>query len=571
MSEKPRQILVSSALPYANGQLHLGHMLEHVQTDIWVRFQKMRGHRCIFVCASDAHGTPIMLSAEKAGITPEQLIERVAAGNVVDFQSFAIEFDHFHSTHSDENRELVEQIYQTLDQNGHIARREISQSYDEQKQMFLPDRYVRGECPRCGTKDQYGDSCESCGSTYSPSELINPISVVSGTPPVQKESEHLFFKLADFDAMLRDWVGGGRLTPSVVNKLNEWFKVGLRDWDISRDQPYFGFEIPGEPGKYFYVWLDAPVGYMASFLYLCRRDGIDFDEYWLPDSDAEVYHFIGKDIIYFHSLFWPAVLVGAGYRPPTAVLAHGFLTVNGQKMSKARGTFITAETFAAHLNPEYLRYYFAGKLGPTIDDFDLNLDDFLQRINSDLVGKLVNIASRCAGFVHRVAQGRLAEALPEPALFDEFAAASEDIAAAYEGREYSRAIRQIMALADQANRYIDDKKPWVVAKQDGSDDQVQAICTQGINHFRQLCVYLKPVLPGLVSNAETFLGTGNMNWSDAAVALLDHKIEKFKPLAHRVEAAKVEKMIDAACEDLAPTEAAKPDPDDGTVPGMRAT
>ena len=517
MSRQKRQILVSSALPYANGDLHLGHMLEYVQTDIWVRFQKLRGNDCLFVCASDAHGTPIMLTAEKEGITPEELVARVAESNRRDYANFHIEMDNFHSTHSEENRELVEGIYAALVKNGHISRKKIRQAFDEQRNMFLPDRYVRGNCPRCGADDQYGDSCEVCGATYSPSELVNPISVVSGKPPVEKESEHLFFRLADFATMLREWIHSGQLHTSIVGKLDEWFEAGLRDWDISRDAPYFGFEIPGEEQKYFYVWLDAPVGYMASFVQYCRNEDIDFDSYWRPGGSTELYHFIGKDIIYFHALFWPAVLHGSGYRIPTSVLAHGFLTVNGAKMSKSRGTFITAKTYVEHLDPEYLRYYFAGKLGPGIDDLDLNLEDFRHRVNSDVVGKLVNIASRCAGFVERLADGKLATELPDPDLFSRFADASEAIADAYEKREYAQAIRRIMALADEANRYIDEQKPWVLDREEGNEQKIQGICTQGLNHFRQLCIYLKPVLPKLVANAEEFLQTGETDWDDLRI------------------------------------------------------
>ncbi len=557
MKNQQRQILVSSALPYANGALHLGHMLEYVQADIWVRFQKLRGNNCLFVSASDAHGTPIMLTAEQEGITPEKLVTRVAKSNRHDFADFRIEFDNFHSTHSDENRELVESIFTRLDKNGHIVRKKIRQAYDEKRHMFLPDRYVRGECPRCGATDQYGDSCEVCGATYSPSELLNPISVLSDSLPVEKESEHLFFRLSDFESMLHDWVRSGQLHASIVNKLTEWFEAGLRDWDISRDAPYFGFEIPGEKDKYFYVWLDAPIGYMASFLHLCRRKGIDFDSYWRPGGDTELYHFIGKDIIYFHALFWPAVLSGSGYRIPSSVLAHGFLTINGSKMSKSRGTFITARTYLDHLSPEYLRYYFAAKLGPGIDDLDLNLDDFRRRVNSDIVGKLVNIASRCAGFIQKIADGKLADTLPDSGLFKKFAAQADSIADAYENREFARAMRQIMALADEANRYIDNQKPWVLAGEDGNQELVRGICTQGLNHFRQLCIYLKPVIPSLVADAEKFLCSGELKWSDLDKEQLSNGIEKFTPLAKRVEPAAVEKMLDAARGELAPSEKPK--------------
>ncbi len=489
MTAQPkRTLLVTSALPYANGAPHLGHIVEYVQTDIWVRFQRMRGHDCLFIWASDAHGTPIMLKARQEGITPEQLIERVGAEQRRDFGEFDISYDNFHTTHSDENREVTYEIYRRLVAGGHIRRETIVQAYDEQARMFLPDRYVRGTCPKCGALDQYGDSCEACGATYTPADLLNAVSVVSGTAPVQKESEHLFFKLGDFEPMLRAWTGGDRLQSAVTAKLGEWFGAGLRDWDISRDEPYFGFEIPGETGKYFYVWLDAPIGYLSSLLQYCRRTGRDFDRYWKPGSDAEVYHFIGKDIVYFHTLFWPAVLQGAGYRPPTSVFAHGFLTVNGLKMSKSRGTLISARTWLDHLPAEYLRYYFASRLGDGVEDLDLNLDDFVAKVNSDIVGKLVNIASRCAGFIARGSAGRLAPALADAGLQAEFVAAGERVAALYEGRDLAGAMREIMALTDRANLYIDQQKPWLMAKDPARAAEVQAVCTQGINLFRVLAV-----------------------------------------------------------------------------------
>jgi len=545
MSKRIRNILVTSALPYANGDIHLGHMVEYLQTDIWVRFQKMRGHNCIYVCATDTHGTPIMLSAQKEGVSPEQLIKRVGARMSEDFSRFHVAFDNFYSTHSEENRQLVETIYKRLQEAGHIRSAVISQSYDEQEKMFLPDRYVRGECPRCGAVDQYGDSCEVCGATYSPSDLKNPVSVLSGSPPSLRESEHFFFRLGNFQAMLKQWVESGRLHESVARKLGEWFEAGLQDWDISRDAPYFGFEIPGAPGKYFYVWLDAPVGYMASFLNLCgKRKDLDFESYWGPSSDAELYHFIGKDIIYFHSLFWPAVLTGAGFRTPTSVFAHGFLTVNGHKMSKSRGTFITARTYLDHLDPEYLRYYYASKLGPGIDDIDLNLEDFIARVNSDVVGKLVNIASRCAGFINKRFNGKLAGQLMDPDLFAEFTSASQRIAEAYESREYSRAMREIMALADRANQFIDEHKPWVLAKDPGKLPIVQAVCTQGLNLFRVLMGYLKPVLPQIAARSEKFLGCGEWDWDSLSQPLLGSDIQAFSPLALRVEAAAVESMVE---------------------------
>jgi methionyl-tRNA synthetase len=545
-----RTILVTSALPYANGAPHLGHIVEYVQTDIWVRFQRMRGHDVLFMWASDAHGTPIMLKARQEGITPEQLIARVGAEQRRDFGEFDISYDNFHTTHSDENRELTYEIYQRLFAAGHIRRETIVQAYDEQAKMFLPDRYVRGTCPKCGALDQYGDSCEVCGATYTPADLVDAVSVVSGTAPVQKESEHLFFRLGNFEPMLREWTGSGRLQAAVTAKLGEWFGAGLRDWDISRDEPYFGFEIPGEKGKYFYVWLDAPIGYLSSLLHYCRRTGRDFDSFWKPDSTAEVYHFIGKDIVYFHTLFWPAVLHGAGMRAPTAVFAHGFLTVNGLKMSKSRGTLISARTWLDHLPAEYLRYYFASRLGDGVDDLDLNLDDFTAKVNSDIVGKLVNIASRCAGFIARGSAGRLAGTLPEPALQTEFASAGERIAALYEGRDLAGAMREIMALTDRANLYIDQQKPWLMAKDPARAAEVQAVCTQGINLFRVLATYLKPVMPKLAAGAEKFLGLPPQAWADASTPLLGATINAYEALATRVDTAAVKAVLAASAESL---------------------
>jgi methionyl-tRNA synthetase len=538
-----RSILVTSALPYANDSLHIGHIVEYVQTDVWVRFQRMRGHSCIYVCASDAHGTPTMLRAEKEGISPETLIERVSAEHRRDFETFRISVDNYLTTHAPENEELTRGMYERLDAAGHIRRRTIEQAYDEAKEMFLPDRYVRGTCPVCGKEDQYGDSCERCGATYSPMDLKDPVSVVSGTRPTVKRSEHLFFKLGDFEEELKAWVPG-HVDAVMVHKLDEWFQAGLKDWDISRDAPYFGFEVPGERGKYFYVWFDAPIGYMASFLNLCRRSGIDFDAYWGAGSEAELYHFIGKDIVYFHTLFWPAVLGGAGYRRPSGVFVHGFLTVDGQKMSKSRGTFINAATFAKHLDPDYLRYYFASKLAPNVDDIDLNFTDFVAKVNSDLVGKVVNIASRCAGFLERLAAGRLAESLPRPELFAEFAAEAEAIAGDYEARNFARAMRRIMALADRANQYIDEQKPWVAAKDEAQRDAVVGVSTLGINLFRLLVVYLKPVVPELAARAEAFLGSEPLTWASAASPLLGRRVEKFRPLLERVDPAAVQAVID---------------------------
>jgi methionyl-tRNA synthetase len=546
-------MLVTSALPYANGAPHLGHIVEAVYSDFWVRFQKLRGNDCLYVCASDTHGTPTMLKAREEGITPEELIARVGAQQVRDFADFDIDFDNFHTTHSTESRELTDSIYLTLLERGYIRRESIRQAYDEQAQMFLPDRYVRGACPNCGAVDQYGDACEVCGHTYSPADLIDPVSVLTGTKPVQRESEHLFFRLGAFEPMLREWTGSGRLQPAVSAKLAEWFEAGLRDWDISRDAPYFGFEIPGEPGKYFYVWLDAPIGYLASFLNLCRKRGdIDFDLYWRPGSDAEVYHFIGKDIVYFHTLFWPAVLHGAGYRTPTAVYAHGFLTVNGQKMSKSRGTLIAARAWLDHLPPEYLRYYLASRLGAGVDDLDLNLDEFTAKINADIVGKLVNIASRCAGLLARVADGRLSARLPEPPLYEELIAAGERIAAAYDGRDYAAAVREIMLLTDRANLYIDRQKPWLAAKDAARYEEVQAVCTQGINMFRVLVQFLKPVMPRLAASAEAFLGATAARWDDVAVPLLDRRLTSYAPLATRIDPAAVRALLAASSESLRP-------------------
>lgn len=541
MSSK-RKILVTSALPYANNALHIGHMVEYIQTDVWVRFQRLRGHDCIYVCASDAHGTPTMLRAEEEGVSPEELIGTIAEDHRRDFETYRISVDNYLTTHAPENRELTEGIYSRLRDNGFIDRKKIQQAYDEEKQMFLPDRYVRGTCPVCGKEDQYGDSCEHCGSTYSPLELTNPISVVSGTRPSMRESEHLFMRLGDFEAKLRTWVPG-HVDPNMARKLEEWFVAGLKDWDISRDPPYFGFEIPEETGKYFYVWFDAPIGYMASFLNLCRSSGLDFEAYWGADSEVELYHFIGKDIVYFHALFWPAMLSGAGYRTPTGIFAHGFLTVDGQKMSKRRGTFITASLFADRVDPDYLRYYFASKLGPSTDDLDLNLEDFVNKVNSDLVGKLVNIASRCAGFIQRLNGGRLATSLPDTALFSTFADAGEEIAADYEERQFARAVRRMMSLADQANQYIDQEKPWIRAKDPQQRENVIEICTLGINLFRALIVYLKPIVPALAERSEHFLASGTLGWQDAADPLLDRKIEPFKSLLNRIELTKLESMI----------------------------
>jgi methionyl-tRNA synthetase len=544
----PRKILVTSALPYANGSIHLGHLVEYIQTDIWVRFQKMRGVDCTYVCADDAHGTAIMLKAEQLGHSAEQQIANVKAEHEADFAAFNIAFDNYHSTHSDENRDLSTMIYGRLKANGHIATRAITQAYDPEKQLFLADRYIKGTCPKCKTEDQYGDNCEKCGATYSPMDLINPKSAISGATPVAKDSEHFFFTLPAFSDFLKGWTRAGHLQDEVANKMAEWLDAGLQEWDISRDAPYFGFEIPGEPGKYFYVWLDAPIGYIASLKNLLDKKGEDWYDYWKPDSTAEVYHFIGKDIVNFHALFWPAMLHSANLRTPTKISVHGFLTVNGTKMSKSRGTFINARTYLDHLNPEYLRYYYAAKLTSAVDDIDLNLEDFIQRVNSDLVGKVVNIASRTAKFINN-AGGVLAAEIADQALWQQFVDAGETIANYYESRDYSKAMREIMALADAANEYIATQEPWKLAKQAGAEAQTQAVCTLGINMFRALLTYLKPVLPALTADAEAFLGE-TLSWNAPISFRSGEKINEFKPLLTRVEKDKVDAMIEAGKEAL---------------------
>ncbi|WP_239493892.1 methionine--tRNA ligase [Mannheimia varigena] len=544
MSNQKRKMLVTCALPYANGAIHLGHMLEHIQADIWVRFQRMRGNEVHFVCADDAHGTPIMLNADKLGITPEQLIEKAKADHEADFAGFNISFDNYHSTHSEENRQITTEIYKTLRANGFIKSKVISQLFDPEKNMFLPDRFVKGTCPKCKAEDQYGDNCEVCASTYSPMDLINPRSAVSGSTPVVKESEHFFFDLPSFEGMLKEWTRSGSLQPEIANKMQEWFESGLQQWDISRDAPYFGFEIPDAENKFFYVWLDAPIGYMASFKNLCDRKGINFDEFWKKDSDSELYHFIGKDIVYFHSLFWPAMLEGSGYRKPTNVFAHGYVTVDGAKMSKSRGTFIQASTYLKHLDPECLRYYYAAKLNDRIEDLDFSLDDFVQRVNSDIVNKLVNLASRNAGFIAKRFEGKLAAKLDDETLFNEFTAQAETIANFYESREFNKAIRAIMELTDKANKYIDEKAPWVIAKEEGKDAELQAVCSMGIELFRVLMSYLKPVLPQLAERAEAFL-QAELRWDNIATPLLGHTVAPFKSLFSRLE----KKQIDAVIEE----------------------
>ncbi len=537
----PRTILVTSALPYANGSLHLGHLLETIQTDIWVRFQKARGNHCIYVCADDTHGTAIMLKAEQLGISPEQLIADVSAEHQSDFAGFMIGFDHYHSTHSDENRHYSELIYNRVRDKGLIQNKTITQAFDPDKNLFLADRYIKGGCPKCKAEDQYGDNCEVCGATYSPMELIDPVSVISGAKPVAKDSTHFFFDLPACTDYLKQWTRAGHLQEEVANKMAEWLEGGLQPWDISRDAPYFGFEIPGEPGKYFYVWLDAPIGYMASFKHYCEKNSLNFDTFWSANSTAELYHFIGKDIINFHALFWPALLHNAGFRTPTKICAHGFLTVDGKKMSKSRGTFIRASSYLKHLQPEYLRYYFAAKLGDGVDDIDLNLTDFVQRVNSDLVGKLVNIASRCAGFITK-AGGTLSCHIDNSELWKRVVDAGPHIAALYEAREFGRAMRDIMALADEANLYINDKAPWVLAKE-GHQFAVIDVCTMGINLFRILMIYLQPVLPNTASKAEAFLND-TFVWTDALQPLLNHTINAFTPMMQRVELADVEAIMD---------------------------
>ncbi|MEC7492230.1 MAG: methionine--tRNA ligase [Pseudomonadota bacterium] len=540
-----RKILVTSALPYANAPLHLGHMLEQVQTDIWVRFQRSRGHHCQYVCADDAHGTAIMLSAEKQGVTPETHIANIKALHEADSAGFHISFDNYHSTHSPENQTWSETIFKRLEANDHIAIRSVVQAYDEAKGLFLADRFIKGTCPKCKTPDQYGDNCEACGATYSPTDVIDPVSALSGTTPVEKASDHLFFQLSQFQDLLADWVSGDQLQTPIANKLREWIDAGLQDWDISRDAPYFGFEIPGHPQKYFYVWLDAPIGYIASHQNLCDCTGEDFDSYWQPGADTELYHFIGKDIINFHGLFWPAMLASAGLRQPSAIFAHGFLTVDGTKMSKSRGTFIMASTYLEHLDAEYLRYYFAAKLSSSVDDMDLNLEDFVQRVNSDLVGKVVNIASRCAGFLRKRFDNQLSDICSEPELLTDMIAAGDTIASLYEARDFQRAMREIIAVADRANQFIDDKKPWVMAKEEGREQEVQDACSVGINCFRVLMTYLKPVLPVMAEKSEAFLGL-SLDWTELNALLEGHTINNFSPLIQRIDPDAVAAMVEAS-------------------------
>jgi len=556
MSSSTRKILVTSALPYANGSIHLGHLVEYIQTDIWVRFQKMQGHTVHYVCADDTHGTPIMLRAEKEGITPEALIEGVHKEHSADFAEFLVAFDNYYSTNSEENKQLSQGIYKKLKANGKIATKTIEQFYDPVKNMFLPDRFIKGECPKCHAKDQYGDNCEVCGATYNPTELINAYSAVSGAAPVRKETEHYFFKLSECEEFLKNWTRSGTLQGEAANKMGEWFENGLNDWDISRDAPYFGFEIPDAPGKYFYVWLDAPIGYMASFKNLCDKQGLDFDEYWKADSSSELYHFIGKDILYFHALFWPATLEFSGHRKPTQIFSHGFLTVNGEKMSKSRGTFITARSYLDHIkNPEYLRYYYAAKLNSTMEDIDLNLEDFTARVNSDLVGKYINIASRCAGFITKRFAGKLRPSANN-AVISELKVSAPAIADAYASRDYGKALREIMRLSDSANGFVAEKAPWVMAKQEGQDANLQEVCSDALEMFRLLTLYLKPVLPKLASEIEAFLNIVPLTWSSVIQSLsAEHTINEYSHLITRIDPKAIEAMTEANKENLTVTPA----------------
>lgn len=543
MPHTNRKILVTYALPYANGSLHLGHLVGFIQTDIWVRFQKMRGANCIYVCGCDSHGTPIMIQADKAKITPEKMVEQIREEQQSDINDFLIGLDNYYTTHSPENQELVETVFERHMKQNNIHKRTIKQAFDPEKQMFLPDRLIKGECPKCSAKDQYGDNCEVCGATYLPTELKNAYSTLSGSKPIEKESEHYFFKLTEYEKFLQEWTRSGHLQEQVTNKLDEWFKAGLKEWDISRDAPYFGFTIPGEKNKFFYCWLDAPIGYMASFKNLCaKRPELNFAEYWNKNSKIELHQFIGKDIIYFHALFWPALLKGADYRTPTNIFTHGFLTIDGQKMSKSRGTFIKARAYLNHLKPEYLRYYLSTKLSSRIEDLDINFDDFTQRINSDLVGKFINIASRSASFIHKYFEGKLATDIADPTLFNIFKEVGDEISEKYEKLDFSQAMREIMALADRANQYIDEKKPWSLIKDSTQTKNVHDICTLGINLFRQLMIYLKPVLPKIAENVEQFLNCEPLTWNDKNMPLVNHTIHEFQPLAQRLEKKQIDDL-----------------------------
>ena len=549
MTNIKRNMIVTSALPYANGSIHMGHLVEYIQTDIWVRYQKLKGHNCFYICAADAHGTPIMIKADEEGIKPEDLVQRISREQYNDLNDFGVNFDNFYSTHSPENQKLAEDIFKTLKKNNHIYTKEIEQAYDEEKKMFLPDRFIKGVCPKCKSEDQYGDACENCGATYNPNELIDPFSTLSSSKPVWKKSKHYFFKLNNFEKSLKEWIKQSNLHKSISNKLSEWFEAGLQDWDISRDEPYFGFKIPGESKKYFYVWLDAPIGYLASFLNFAEKNQIEYDSYFNSESEYELFHFIGKDIVYFHTLFWPAVLEGANIRKPTSVFAHGFLTINGKKMSKSRGTFINAKTYLNLLDPSFIRYYYAAKLGPSMEDIDLNTGDFVARVNSDLIGKLINIASRCSGFINKQFNNELSEILDDFDLYNQFIEKSEDISNHFENREYSKAMREIMLLADSANRYIEEKKPWVMIKNTDQRDEVQKVCTQGINLFRILMIYLSPVIPKISDGVVELLNEKKWKWNDISQPLLGTKIKKFKPLLTRIENEKVEKMMVSSSDD----------------------
>ena len=549
MTNIKRNMIVTSALPYANGSIHMGHLVEYIQTDIWVRYQKLKGHNCFYICAADAHGTPIMIKADEEGIKPEDLVKRISKEQYNDLNDFGVNFDNFYSTHSPENQKLAEDIFKTLKKNNHIYTKEIEQAYDEEKKMFLPDRFIKGVCPKCKSEDQYGDACENCGATYNPNELIDPFSTLSSSKPVWKKSKHYFFKLNNFEKSLKEWIKQSNLHKSISNKLSEWFEAGLQDWDISRDEPYFGFKIPGESKKYFYVWLDAPIGYLASFLNFAEKNQIEYDSYFNSESEYELFHFIGKDIVYFHTLFWPAVLEGANIRKPTSVFAHGFLTINGKKMSKSRGTFINAKTYLNLLDPSFIRYYYAAKLGPSMEDIDLNTGDFVARVNSDLIGKLINIASRCSGFINKQFNNELSEILDDFDLYNQFIEKSKDISNHFENREYSKAMRKIMLLADSANRYIEEKKPWVMIKNRDQRDEVQKVCTQGINLFRILMIYLSPVIPKISDGVVELLNEKKWKWNDISQPLLGTKIKKFKPLLTRIENEKVEKMMVSSSDD----------------------
>lgn len=551
MPKPVRDIAVTYALIYANGSLHLGHLTGLIQTDIWVRFQRLMGSRCTYICGADSHGTPIMIQAEKMHLPPEKLIEQVREEHQRDLKDFLVEVDNYHTTHSPENQELVETVYQRHLEKNNINKRTIKQAYDPEKKMFLPDRLIKGECPRCGAKDQYGDNCEACGATYSPTELKDPYSTLSGAKPIEKESEHYFFNLKNYEKFLHTWTRDGHLQEQATHKLDEWFNAGLQEWDISRDAPYFGFTIPGEKDKYFYCWLDAPIGYMASFKNLCARTPeLNFDEYWNKDSKKELYHFIGKDIMYFHTLFWPALLHGADYRTPTAIFCHGFLTIDGQKMSKSRGTFIKARTYLSHLDPEYLRYYLATKLNDRIEDLDINFDDFASRINSDLVGKFVNIASRCASFITKYFSGKLSGTIADPQLYEDCVKTGDTIAEKYEARDFNQATKLIMSLADRANQYIDEKKPWAAIKDPAQQKEVHDVCTFGINLFRLFMIYLKPILPATAKKSEAFLNIRPLMWFDKNKPLLDHDILPFQPLLQRLDKKQIEEMKSVAKEDI---------------------